>query len=214
MIRQDPVWQRNISMHIYVDFDDCLCETARSFSKLAMEMFGKNVPYEKIRFFELDKSFGLDDEQYERFMIRGHRPEVLLSYEETPGASSVINEWISCGYEVSVITGRPFSAYEPSRKWLDDHGLRKAGLYCLNKYGRDSFIKNSDFSLSLEEYYKMKFDFAVEDSPKAFKFFDHLSDLRVLVFDRPWNRECEFPDERYRRCPDWESIRNSIADYA
>ena len=214
MIRQDPVWQRNISMHIYVDFDDCLCETARSFSKLAMEMFGKNVPYEKIRFFELDKSFGLDDEQYERFMIRGHQPEVLLSYEETPGASSVINEWISCGYEVSVITGRPFSAYEPSRKWLDDHGLRKAGLYCLNKYGRDSFIKNSDFSLSLEEYYKLKFDFAVEDSPKAFKFFDHLSDLRVLVFDRPWNRECEFPDERYRRCPDWESIRNSIADYA
>ena len=44
-------------MHIYVDFDDCLCETARSFSGLAMEMFGKDVPYEGIRFFELDKSF-------------------------------------------------------------------------------------------------------------------------------------------------------------
>ena len=199
-------------MHIYVDFDDCLCETARSFSKLAAEMFGKNVPYEKIRFFDLDKSFGLNDDQYERLMIRGHQAEVLLSYEETSGASSVINEWIASGHEVSIITGRPFSAYETSRKWLDDHGFKKARLYCLNKYGRDSFIKNSDFSLELEDYYKMKFDYAVEDSPRAFKFFDHLSDLRVLVFDRPWNRDCEFQNEKYTRCFDWESIGKIIAE--
>lgn len=50
----------------------------------------------------------------------------------------------------------------------------------------------------------------MEDSPKAFKFFDHLPDLRVLVFDRPWNRECEFPKGNYRRCFDWESIRKIV----
>ncbi len=176
-------------------------------------MFGKNVPYEKIRYFDLDKSFGLNDEQLERFMVRGHQPEVLLSYEETPGATSVINEWISCGHEVLIITGRPFSTYEPSRKWLDTHGLQKASLYCLNKYGRDSFIKKSDFSLTLEDFYKMKFDFAVEDSPKAFKFFEHFPNLRVLVFDRPWNHNCELPHEKYTRCFDWESIRSTIAEY-
>lgn len=166
-------------MQIYVDFDDCLCETARSFSQLAAEMFGRNVPYEKIRFFELEKSFDLNDEQYEQFMIRGHRPEVLLSYEETPGASSVINEWITCGHEVSIITGRPFSAYEPSRKWLDAHGLQRARLYCLDKYGRDSFIKNSDFSLALEDYHKMKFDFAVEDSPRASSVSSAISSVTI-----------------------------------
>ena len=197
-------------MRIYVDYDDCLCETARTFSELAMEMFGINIPYEKIRYFELDKSFGLNDEQFEQFMIRGHEPEVLLSYEETPGASKVINEWLACGHEVSIITGRPFSAYEPSRIWLDNHGLKNVRLYCFDKYGRDSFIKNSDFSLEPEDYYKMTFDYAVEDSPKAFKFFNHLPDLKVLVFDRPWNRECEFPNGNYKRCSDWESICNSI----
>ncbi len=194
-------------MKIYVDFDDCLCETARAFSKLGMEMFGRNVPYEDIRFFELDKSFRLNDEQFEQFMIRGHQPDVLLSYEETPGASAVINEWLSCGHDVSVITGRPFSAYEPSREWLDRHGLEHVKLYCLNKYGRDSFIKNSDFSLEPEDYYRMKFDLAVEDSPKAFPFFTHLPSLRVLVFDRPWNWDCTFPNENYTRVFSWESIR-------
>lgn len=197
-------------MKIYVDFDDCLCETARSFSDLAVEMFGKHVPYEDIRFFDLDRSFDLSDEEFQRFMIRGHEPGVLLSYEETPGASDVIREWLSAGHEVSVITGRPFSAYAPSRKWLDEHGLQAVPLYCLNKYGRDSFIRDSAFSLELEDYYKMRFDIAVEDSPKAFKFFDHLPDLRVMVFDRPWNRECEFPNANYTRCFDWESIRKRV----
>ena len=201
-------------VRIYVDYDDCLCETARSFSELARDMFGLNVPYEKIRFFDLDRSFGLNEEQFERFMIEGHRPEVLLSYEETPGASSVINEWIDLGYEVSVITGRPFSVYGPSRRWLDDHGLRRAELYCLDKYGREGFIGSGEFSLSLEDYCGMAFDFAVEDSPRAFRFFDHLPDLRVLVFDRPWNRECEFPNGNYTRCFDWESIRRIISESA
>ena len=198
-------------MKIYVDYDDCLCETARSFSRLAVEMFGKHVPYEKIRYFDLDKSFDLDDDQFHRFMIKGHDPEVLLSYEETPGASATINELISQGHEVSIITGRPFSAYEPSREWLDKHGLKDVRLYCLNKYGRDTSFYNTDFSLELEDYYKMKFDFAVEDSPKAFKFFDHLPNLKVLVFDRPWNRECVFPGENYTRCTGWDMIKKIIA---
>ena len=201
-------------MRIYVDFDDCLCETARAFSALAADMFGRDVPYGQMRFFELDKTFGLDAGQFERLMIRGHEPEVLLAYEETPGAASVINEWISRGHEVSVITGRPCSACEPSRQWLDDHGLQKARLYCLDKYGRDGFIKDSAFSLALEDYYRMKFDFAVEDSPRAFRFFDHLPDLRVLVFDRPWNRDCAFPNGNYTRCFDWEGIRRIVAECA
>ena len=57
----------------------------------------------------------------------------------------------------------------------------------------------------------MKFDYAVEDSPKAFRFFEHLPELKVLVFDRPWNRECAFPNRNYQRCADWESIRRIVA---
>ena len=43
-------------MNIYVDFDDCLCETARYFSGLIDRMFGLDIPYEKIRYFDLQKS--------------------------------------------------------------------------------------------------------------------------------------------------------------
>ena len=197
-------------MNIYVDFDDCLCETARAFSDIALEMFNIDVPYEKMRYFNLQMAFGLDDEQYDALLRKGHEPEVLLGFKETPGAVAVLNEWIEKGDNVSIITGRPFGSFEPSREWLDKHGLKNVKLYCLDKYGRENFMKNSDFSLKLEDYYKMKFDVAVEDSPTAFKFFNHLPNIKVMVFDRPWNKDAELPGKKFTRCYDWESIRERV----
>ncbi len=193
-------------MNVYIDFDDVLCETARFFVLLVKQMYDIDVPYENVKFFDLQKSFGLTTEQYEKMMVEGHVPEVLLNYEETAGASAVVNRWIDEGHNVHIITGRPYSAYEPSRQWLDAHGLKRAKLFCLNKYGRDAFIKDSTFSLELEDFYRMPFDFAVEDSPMAFKHLAHLTDCTVAVFARPWNQTAELPGSRYHRCPDWNAI--------
>ena len=201
-------------MKIYVDFDDCLCETAREFSELVMRMFGKNVPYEKIPFFDLKESFQLTDSEHEQLMIEGHRQEVLLSYEESPGASRVLNEWMDQGHEVFVITGRPVSTFDASHRWLDEHDLKRARLFFLNKYGRDNFgIDDSGYNLELEDYYQMRFDIAIEDSPEAFRFFDHLHDLKVMVYDRPWNRNCQFPDNRYFRCEGWDRIQEMMNEF-
>ena len=197
-------------MNFYVDFDDCICETARYFCRLVKEIFGKDIRYEEVKYFNLQDAFSLTDEQYEKLMIEGHRPEILLAYEETPGAVQTINSWIDKGHDVKIITGRPVSAYDASRKWLDEHGLERVKMFCLNKYGRDNFIKGSNFNLELEDYYKMNFDFAVEDSPHAFKFFNHLPDMKIMVMDRPWNRECEFPNSNYKRCFDWKMIGQNI----
>ena len=197
-------------MNIYIDFDDCISETAKYFSKLVYEMFGKDVPYEKMDFFNLQQSFKLNDDEYEKLIIKGHEPEILLDYEETPGASKTINSWIDKGYNVFIITGRPYNSYEPSRQWLDEHGLERVKLYCMDKYGREDKIIDSEHNLKLDDFYKMKFDFAVEDSPEAFKYFKHLPETKVNVFDRPWNRTAEFPGENFRRVFDWECIGKLI----
>ena len=199
-------------MKIYIDFDDCLCETADYFSGLVKRMFDKDIPYENINFFDLQKSFSLTETEYEELMLEGHRPEVLLSYKETPGASETVNRLLNDGHDISIITGRPFFCFDPSREWLDTHGLKDVKLYCLNKYGRDSFINNSTYSLEVEDYLKMHFDVAIEDSPAAFKFFKHLPDLKVMVFDRPWNRNCVFPGKNYLRCGDWNMICAKIEE--
>lgn len=89
-------------MKIYIDFDDVICETAKYFTKIAKELFGIDVPYRQVDF-NLQKSFDLSDEQYDKLMEAGHLPENLLSYEETPGASETINKWVDEGHEVLLL---------------------------------------------------------------------------------------------------------------
>lgn len=197
-------------MNIYIDFDDVICETARSFCHIAEKLFGIIKPYEDVQFFNLKQSFGLSDEQYDALMKEGHIPEVLLSYDETPGASETINAWIDVGHDVKIITGRPFSAYEPSRQWLDEHNLSRVPLYCVDKYGREIFNQDSTYSLSLEDLYDMSFDLAVEDSPAAFKHLEHFENCKVAVFNRPWNQDVPLPSDNYYRCDGWDKI-NKLA---
>lgn len=193
-------------MKIYIDFDDVICETASYFTIIAKQLFGIDVPYEQIKYFNLQKAFNLTDSQYEELMAAGHKPETLLAYKETPGASKIINKWIKEGHEVSVITGRPFSAYEPSRKWLDNHNLCDVPLFCVDKYGREKFYQNCSYSLSLNDFYNMTFDFAVEDSPMAFEHLLHFKNCKVVVFSRPWNENAQMPNENFTKGKDWNEI--------
>ena len=64
--------------------------------------------------------------------------------------------------------------------------------------------------MTMEEYYQLKFDVAIEDSPLAFRFFDHLPEMKVLVFDRPWNRSERLPGTNYTRCTDWDTIKKMV----
>lgn len=193
-------------MKIYIDFDDVICETAKHFIKLAKMLFGIELPYHEVQFFNLQKSFDLNDAQYDELMRTAHMPENLLAYEETPDASGVINKWIEEGHDISIITGRPFEAYEPSRRWLDAHGLERAPLFTVDKYGREKADQAWSYGLSLEKFYKMTFDFAIEDSPAAFEHVLHFTDCTVAVYDRPWNRQCAFPNKNFVRCGSWLEI--------
>lgn len=193
-------------MKVYIDFDDVICETAKSFTKFAKELFNVDVPYREVQFFNLQKTFDLTSEQYEELMRVGHIPENLLSYEETPDASKTINKWVDEGHEVYVITGRPFDSYEPSRKWLDDHNLNRVPLYCVDKYGRETFSSGLSFSMTLAQLYEMTFDFAIEDSPAAFEHVLHFENCKVAVFNRPWNLKAEIPNTNFVRCEGWAEI--------
>ena len=99
-----------------------------------------------------------------------------------------------------------FDSYEPSRKWLDTHKLEKIPLYCVDKYGREIINQNCSYNMTLAELYKMDFDFAVEDSPSAFQHVAKFNHCKVAVYNRPWNKNSELPDSRFKRCNNWKEI--------
>lgn len=193
-------------MKIYIDFDDVICETAKYFTKLAKELFNINVPYQEVQFFNLQKSFNLNDEQYTKLMEVGHYPEHLLHYDKTPNAIKTINKWIDQGHEVLIITGRPFNSYEPSRQWLDEHHLERIPLYCVDKYGRETFNQEYTYNLTLKQLYNMTFDFAIEDSPSSFEHVLHFKDCTIAILNRPWNKQATLPNNQFVRCASWNEI--------
>lgn len=198
-------------MKIYVDFDDVLCETGRYLSKLAEELFGIKVPYAEMLRFNLKEAFGLNDSQYDLLLKKGHERDVLIASEETPQASQTVNRWTKEGHEVFIITGRAFNTYEPSRIWLDNHNLKNVPLICVDKYGREGSCDWS-YGITLEELYGMDFDFAVEDSPVAYEHLMHFRKCTVAVFNRPWNSQSVFPNERFVRCAGWQDIDRLLHD--
>ena len=201
-------------MRIYIDFDDVICETAKYFTKIAKDLFDIDVPYREVQFFNLQKSFDLSDQQYDELMRAGHIPENLLAYEQTPNASTIINRWVDEGHDVKIITGRPFDAYDPSRKWLDEHDLKRVPLFCVDKYGREIFNQDCTYSMTLYELYSMTFDFAIEDSPAAFEHVLHFENCKVAVFNRPWNKDAELPNSDFIRCEDWREIDSAFSQIA
>lgn len=195
-------------MRIYVDIDDVVTETARTLCGFARELFGRDVPYEKVFAFDLRESFSLDDRQIKVLMDMAHAPESLASYPETPGATATISSWMDGGHEITFVTGRPALTHEGTVRWLAARGLGGTRVIHVDKFGRElaGMFASRDYVVSLDDFLKMRFDFAVEDSPIGLGHLSKIPGCRVAVFNRPWNIRSELPPGDFTRCGSWAEI--------
>ena len=78
---------------IYVDMDDVLGQTARTFAKVFEREHGRRVDLEEIQSFDLGVSLGLSPAALDDFMQSVHRPEVLAEIEPMEGAVAALTAW-------------------------------------------------------------------------------------------------------------------------
>jgi uncharacterized HAD superfamily protein len=194
---------------IYVDFDDVLSETARAIAAVVETMFRKQVPFEDLHYFDLDKSFGLSRGQLEELMSCLHDPRMLLEMDAMPAASDSLGEWTAAGYEVCVVTGRPPSTAAASEEWLKRHGILYTTLLFVDKYGRSPADFGHHRVLGLDEFRTHRFCLAVEDSPDMAEFLASEMSVPVALMSRPWNAgRCVEAERAGRlvRCRDWVEV--------
>lgn len=195
-------------MKIYVDIDDVVTETARSLCELAKRMFGRDVPYSDVHAFDLRVSFELDDSQIAALMDSAHSPTTVASYPETPGACRTIASWVAAGHDVTFVTGRPAFTHDETVRWLSRRGLGGLRVIHVDKFGRElgSMFASRDYVVSVEDFLKMHFDFAIEDSPIGLGHLARIPGCRVAVFNRPWNIGHPLPGPAFKRAGDWSEI--------
>jgi uncharacterized HAD superfamily protein len=192
---------------IYVDMDDVLGETTRVLAELINHHFDRRVPFDEIPSFDLARSFDLSAAQHEELMRLAHRPETLGSIRPMEGAVDVIRAWSEAGYAVAVVTGRPASAREVTRAWLEEHRVPHASLWFVDKYGRPDPHGGTEQPLPLAELERHEFALAVEDSAEMSVHMAGHVGVRVALLDRPWNRSAELdPAHPIVRCRGWSEI--------
>ena len=195
---------------IYVDLDDVLAETLRTFSKVLKRLYGRDVPFEAIHSFDLGTSFGLTPSQLQHFMHIAHGRDVLLDeIEPVPEALATLRVWRDAGAHITVVTGRPISTYEATREWLRRHDVPFHMLRFVRKYGRNDLGTSIERPLELRTLYKASFAFVVEDSPKMATFLIKRMAMPVVFLSKPWNAhalEVE-ADPLLIRCASWTEAR-------
>ena len=192
---------------IYVDLDDVLSDTTKSFVKILRREFGKRVNFEDVFSFDLKVSFNLTESEFKHFFQMVHQPEVIMEFTPMEGAIGVLEEWTKLGYQVSIVTGRLTTAYEASLDWLAKHKVPYHSFAMVDKYSR----KNVDngFATSMEDFSEMKFSLAVEDSERMAQYLSQKMGIPVALFNRPWNRMANL-NNKIKRYKAWYDILNDF----
>lgn len=176
-------------MRVYCDIDDVLAETARTLCLLAKRLFGITRAYEEVTSFHLREVFGLNDEEDRLFMEAAHEAAHLKSYPVVAGAVEGLRALSAAGCAIDLVTGRPASAHEGTRAWLDVAGLGAYPVIYADKYARVfSHRAGEPETIPFDALEGRIYDIAIDDSPVALKRLASWKRTRVIVFDRPWNR--------------------------
>ena len=199
---------------LYVDIDDVLSQTIESLIDLLEHLHDRRVDPADVVHFDLEKSFSLEAAEIRRFMDHAHSDEVIESIQPTEGAAGVLEGWARSGAEIRLVTGRPPTTNEASRRWLETHSLQHDSLHHLDKWQRPDWNATSLPALRFEEIGEFGFDFAVEDSlDTAVRLIEEF-EIPVALMDRPWNRAVESLPRKTRaslvRCANWEQIEEEF----
>lgn len=171
---------------IYVDFDDVLSETTLAFSQILKREYGREVGIEQITSFNFQEAFGLTPKEFDYLFDLIHRPEEILKFDPVEGAIEVLKDWAFQGYKVAIVTGLLTSTYETSLEWLSSHRVPYDSFIMVDKYSRPA--TDHTVAISMDALSAMKFCLAVEDSLSMAEYISQNMDIRVALFDRPWNR--------------------------
>ncbi len=195
---------------IYIDIDDVLSHTIARLGQLLHQHFDKRVPYEEITEFDLARSFGLEEEEVERFLEIAHEPDAIRSIALVEGARPALEGWSRAGYEIHLLTGRPPFTEDATRAWLEQHAIPHVQLDFVDKYGRAHAWGEDVEVLDLDDVRQLEFCLAVEDSLEVAVFLAAELEVEVALIDHPWNRDpSRIPDrarERIVRCRGWSEV--------
>ncbi len=193
---------------IFVDMDDVISETTRTYPKLVRREFGIDATYEGIADFDLARSFGLSHDQLAHLFRVVHREELLMGFSPVPGVRRTLEAWQDAEYPIAVVTGRPPETRDLSLAWLEENNIPFDSFDICDKYGRHHASQGP--FITLKEIQSRPFSLAVEDSLSMTTFLCETMQVPTFLYNRPWNQNGNAAPA-YTRCASWQEISDKAS---
>jgi len=194
---------------IYIDCDDVLAESTRSYIAIIKREFGIERKFEELTSFDLRVSFGMTQAQFDHFFQLVHSREAILKFQPMDGAVEMVNAWKQAGLEIAIITGRITAAYESTLEWLQRLSIPYDHFMVVDKYNRPEM--DMKIAKPLSALSSMNFELAVEDSYATAIYLSTEQKISVALMDRPWNSNAQITNG-LTRVRNWADIEQKY-DY-
>lgn len=189
-------------MKIGIDLDEVVVEFARGYLKLYNLKYKRNILFENIFSYNLWEPLGISREEVFQLADEYYNSEDFESIEFIKDAKEALQK-LSKNNKLFIVTSRPVKIKEKTEIFFkknfpfinfdiihsgdlfDGQGKPKAEI-CMEK-GLDVFIEDRK-------------EYALECAKKK---------IKVLLFDKPWNKNCKTP-ENIIRVYNWKEILDKI----
>lgn len=190
-------------MLIGVDLDDVLADHMSALVAFHNKTYGTSLIAEDFRTFRLWETWGGTRAEAVRKVHDFYATDDFRRTQPVPGAIEGI-ETLRRAHELTVITGRTESVAEPTREWIDRHFLGKfSGVHFTNHYALNGRPEQSKAAVCTALGAQVLIEDALDHVPACLQ-----CGIRVLLFDRPWNRSGVPPatEQHVTRVSSWPEV--------
>ncbi|MCX5725991.1 MAG: hypothetical protein NT030_02200 [Candidatus Saganbacteria bacterium] len=182
-------------MKIGIDVDNVISDSLPVLLSEANRLFSTDFAYDDIREYNFSKILGISEADMRAFIKKAFDDKVPMRARTIKGAKEAIRK-IKETYEIHIVTARPKGYEADTLEWLNKNDIP------------------FDFLEHATE--KQKHIYAVQNGIKTFVEDDMdeavsliLNDIKVFLFDRPWNRTSS-NNNGYLRVKGWDEILNNL----
>lgn len=192
-------------MKIAVDLDDTIANFTLDFLEFYNKKYGKNFTLDSVNCYDYYTGLGLDKETLMQILDEFYQTEGFADLGLVTGAKEGI-EKLANDNELYIVTGRPVAMRQITEDWVNKYfpGIFEE-ILITNTYSstiNDARVTKSSFCLSIGAP-------VIIDDNLLFAKECANQNVRVLLFDCPWNQE-EDLNQNIARVYSWQEITEQI----
>jgi uncharacterized HAD superfamily protein len=193
-------------MKIVIDIDEVLADQIPEIIKFFNESYHENLSLEDLDKYVYLGFLGLTKEESKKNLLQFFETPYFRNIKPIDGAIHAIDK-LSRNNELIVLTGRPYLIKKDTECWLEQYFPNKFSQIIFNNvFTKETFLPRTGSKMDICR--EIDAEIFIEDD--LFFIQKCPDNLRVLLYDHPWNRKSLPPG--VSRVKNWNEILERIEE--